>query len=269
VEPVEELSHNLKPGGASLAQPIFLPPSRRLKLRTRTQMVLGHIALFPLCGLIAFVMGWVVRYKIQNRDEIRKQFKEITKNNSPLIICSNHLTFIDSALLIWALGANSWYFFNYRFMSWNLPAGDVFKKKLYFRIILFLGKSIFIHRDGTKEHKEDVLSMAHDLIKKGQVFTIFPEGRRSRTGRFDTNHITFGTSKIIMSLGGCNILCTYIRSDKQQGYSNYPAIGSQFRPLLKLIKIEPTKTGRHGYAEVSEIISKEIKALEDQYFSTT
>jgi 1-acyl-sn-glycerol-3-phosphate acyltransferase len=246
--------------------PLFIAPSDSLVQYTKRQMLLGHIFLIPFCYLIALMMRYVGCYQIENMEELRKQFKVIAKNNSPLIIASNHLTFIDSTLIIWAMASNFWYFFNYRYFSWNLPAGDVFKKKWYFRIVAYLGKCIFIHRDGTKEHKDEIISLAHDLVKEGEILTIFPEGRRSRSGRFDVDHITFGVGKIIQSLGECNVLCLYIRGDKQAGHSNYPPRGSKFRPLIKLIKVKANSENRRAYLEIGVEIAKNIKELENKYF---
>lgn len=245
----------------------MIAPSSTLVQYTKRQRLLGHILHLPFSYFIAFLMRYIGGYKIDNMTELRKQFKVITKNNSPLIIASNHLTFIDSTLILWALASNFWYLFNYEFFSWNLPAGDVFKKKWYFRIVAYLGKCIFIHRDGPKEHKDEVISLARDLVKEGQVLTIFPEGRRSRTGRFDIDHITFGVGKIIQSLGECYVLCIYIRGDKQVGHSNYPPRGSTFHPLIKLVKVKANPENRRAYLEIGVEIANNIKELEDQYFS--
>jgi 1-acyl-sn-glycerol-3-phosphate acyltransferase len=270
MEPTEELEKNARPAlGLPLEdrKTVLMAPSFRLRLRTQIQMWVGHALLLPFCGVVALILRYAGKYEVEDRKALRDQFKEIAKNNSPLIICSNHLTFIDSLLIIWALASNPWYFFHYKSFSWNLPAGDVFKKKFIYRVVAYLGKCIFIHRDGTKEHKEEILSLTTLLLRKGHVVTIFPEGRRSRLGKFDIDHVTFGVGKIIASLGECNVLCWYMRSHKQETFSNYPAKGSKFRILTKLIKIKPEKTGRHGYLEAASQIGKEIKQLEDQYFS--
>ena len=250
----------------SIKTPLFDPPSAEFIAETKRQSFFGHLIMLPMCGFIWILIRYWGRYRIEGLKELRRQYKVIVKNNYPLIICANHLTFIDSMLIIWALGSNWWYFWNYRYFSWNLPAGEVFKKKFYFRYVFYWGKCIFIHRDGSKEHKDEVISMAHDLVKQGQVLTVFPEGRRSRTGRFEVDHITLGVGKIIQTLGECYVLCLYLRGDKQAGHSNYPPRGSVFRPLIKLIKVKADENNRRAYVEISNEISKNIQELENHYF---
>ena len=36
-----------------------------------------------------------------------------------------------------SFGSSAWYFRNYRAFSWNLPAGDFFKKKFFFRVVAY------------------------------------------------------------------------------------------------------------------------------------
>ena len=184
----------------------------------------------------------------------------------PTMICSNHLTFIDSVLLIWAMGSNSWYFWHYQNFSWNLPAGDFFKKKFIYRVVAYLSKCIFIHRDGSKDHKNEVLELCRQLLKRGEVVTIFPEGKRSRSGRFEPTQLTFGVSKIIASIENCRVLCFYIRGDRQETYSNYPPKGSHFDIQLDVIYPKSNLKDREGLAEITGQIAQSIKKMEDAYF---
>ena len=205
-------------------------------------------------------------YKIENIKSIRNQFKSIIKNKKPLVICANHLTFIDSCLIIWALAPNYWYQFNYKYFSWNLPAGDFFGKKWYYRVIAFLAKCIFIHRDASASHHNEILNICKNLLLKGEIITIFPEGKRSRTGRFEETQMTYGVGKIIQNIPNCRVLCIYVRGDKQETYSNYPLKNSSFYISMNLVTPKTELSGREGCSEIVHQIASVIKTQENDYF---
>jgi 1-acyl-sn-glycerol-3-phosphate acyltransferase len=242
-------------------------PTRINIIRLYLQMVVGLVLLLPFNCFMISIMKYFRNYKIENIKEVRAQFKDLIKDGRPLIICSNHLTFIDSALMLWAMGNNFWYLFHYRWFSWNLPAGDFFKKKWIFRVVAYLGKCIFIHRDGTREHKNMILGLCQYLVGRGQIVTIFPEGRRSRKGIFEDDHVTLGASQIVVAVPGCRVLCVYLRSDKQKEYSNYPAKNSKFNLLMEVITPTSEKEGRRALVEISSQIGTSIKTLEHRHFA--
>ncbi len=232
------------------------------------QWVLCRVLQMPLYFLCTFTMRYVAGFRIANIQEIRKRYCEIAKTPGPLIICSNHLTFIDSMILIWAFGGNFWYFFNFSRFSWNLPAGDFFKKKWHYRLLASIAKCIFIHRDGPKEHKNTVVGMCRTLLEAGETITFFPEGRRSRTGRFEADRLTFGVGKLVSMIGPCPVLCVYLRSDKQTSYSSYPAKNSTFHVAMELLHCAATEPGQEGYQNVISKVRTSIMRMEDQYFSS-
>jgi hypothetical protein len=224
-------------------------------------------------GILILLMKYFRGYKIENIKEIRHQFREIweqkQRTNSPLIICSNHLTFIDSALIIWALAPNFWYLFNYRAFTWNLPAGDFFKQKLHYHLTLYLTKCIFLDRKGTPAHKNAVLNLCRYLLEKGNIVLIFPEGQRSRTGIFENERLRFGVGKIITSLENAKILCIYLRGDKQETFSNYPPKDSRFNLMMKLITpvVSDEISKKRASLEVVKEIGTVIKEMENEFFA--
>jgi hypothetical protein len=245
-------------------------PDARTISKTNLQSFVCWLLLLPFGGILVLLMR-VCGYSIENMREVRKQYREIWANkdkDTPLIICANHLTFIDSALIIWGLASNGWYLFNYKAFTWNLPAGDFFKKKLRYHLTLYLTKCIFIHRDGSNEHKNDVLRLCRYLLLQNNVVLIFPEGQRSRKGFFDPEKITAGVGKIIYSLEGARVLCIHLRSDKQNSFSNYPPRGSRFKMSMKVIEPVTEKRGKAAYNEIVGQIAGTIKQFENEYFAS-
>lgn len=247
------------------------PPAWQVE-KTRFQANLCRVLLLPVGGLLVAVMKYVRGYRIENMAAIRREFNKIWAEKQsggyPLIICANHLTFIDSAIIIWALASNLWYLFNYRAFTWNVPAGDFFKKKFHYHAILYLTKCIFIDREGSPAHKNAVLNLCRYLLAKGNVVLIFPEGQRSRDGRFDKDRLRFGTGKILTSLEDARVLCIHLRSPSQEKFSNYPPKGSRFD--LRMRVIQPGTSGpskkQASIAAVKEI-GAAIEEMENEFFT--
>lgn len=240
--------------------------------KTRLQSNICRTLLLPLAGILVLLMKYFRGYRIKNMKAVRQQFQEIwaekERSGRPLLICGNHLTFIDSAIMIWALASNWWYLFNYRAFAWNMPAGDFFKKKLHYHAILYLTKCIFIDRKGSPAHKNAVLNLCRYLLEKGNVVLIFPEGQRSRSGRFDVDSLRFGAGKILTALGNADVLCIHLRSNKQTGFSNYPPKDSHFEMRMKLIT--PQVDGMHrkmASIEATKEIGETIAAMERKFYA--
>lgn len=235
--------------------------------KMRWQRFLGPLVLLPFGYLFVAGMKFWGGYKIKNVQGIRRQFREMIQDPSPLIICGNHLTYIDSAIIIWALCPIWKYVFRYKTLSWNLPAGDHFKKKWIHRTCAFLFKCIFIHRDGSKKHKLAILNTARYLVTQGHYLTLFPEGRRSRSGRFATDKLSYGVGKLVYTLDNPRVLCVYLRSDKQENYLSYPPKGSEFYMKMAVIRPRSNQTGRKAYADHTHQIVEKIKEFENEYFA--
>jgi len=240
--------------------------------KTRFQANLCRVLLLPLGGVLILLMKHLRGYRIENMRAIREEFRRIwsdkQRSGRPLLICANHLTFVDSAIIIWALASNWWYVFNYKSFAWNLPAGDFFKKKLHYHAVLYLTKCIFIDRKGTAAHKNDVLNLCRYLLAKGNVVLIFPEGQRSREGHFVADRLRFGTGKIIASLGNADVLCVYLRSPQQDVFSNYPPKNSHFTMKMKLItpSVEGTSKKQASISAVKEL-GAAIEQMENEFFT--
>lgn len=237
------------------------------RLELAIQWLLGFIVVLPLGIVVYYYLSNVLSYHIQNIKEIRRQHREILRSKKPTIICSNHLTMIDSIIMHWAFNSVWGYVFHYGKLSWNMPAKEVFGANWKWKYLTYLGKSLHIDRNGTREHHEKVLRKTKHLIEHGEPFTIFPEGGRTRTGRIDIQNVRYGVGSIIDSLeSDCQVICVYMRGDSQNHYSNFPRKGENFYMKMDAIEPHSDKTGIRAHRELTMQIVEKLQKMEKEYF---
>jgi 1-acyl-sn-glycerol-3-phosphate acyltransferase len=229
------------------------------------------LALIPLWILLATLIRHYARIKVRNLEELRREFRRITSSRRPLIVCPNHLTLIDSALLISAFAPLSWYIKNYRYFCWNIPAAENIRKRWQFVVITALSKCIPIDRTGSKEHLESVENKLESLLRMGESIMIFPEGTRSRTGRLQIDKANYGVGKLALRVPNAQLLCVYLRGDKQETYSNFPHCHDTLSIEIKAIDC-PQNNGlseseiRRASRTIALQVMNTIKEMEDRYF---
>ena len=243
---------------------VSAPGLGRIRLLAQKYFDLVFFAFFP--GLIFFTQRYILKIRVKNISETRRFYHELLKDKTPLLICSNHLTYIDSVILVQAFASTWSYIGNFRTLPWNLPASN-YRSNPFFRLVGIFSKCLFIDRDGTREQKQAVLSSARWLMAQGDPVMIFPEGRRSKTGRFDDGHIAYGIGKILSGLPECRVLCCYLRADGQSGPSKMPASGSNFELTYKVIHFDAERLRQDDVvaSTLNEIVVC-VKNLEDAYF---
>ncbi|MFM8856043.1 MAG: lysophospholipid acyltransferase family protein [Actinomycetota bacterium] len=90
--------------------------------------------------------------------------------NGPAILCPNHISFLDSAFLMLTLPRNISFVGKAEYM-------DSWKTKFLFPLM----GMIPIDRSGG-EKSQAALDAALNVLRRGEIFGIFPEGTRSRDG---------------------------------------------------------------------------------------
>jgi hypothetical protein len=103
-----------------------------------------------------------------------------------------------------------------------------------------------------------VLERLGQLMRRGEVVLMFPEGGRSRTGRIDTESVAQGVGRLIQELGDCRVLCVYLRGDAQRTWSNLPARGDTFTIATRLV--EP-RTALRGVRASRDLVSQIVGHL--------
>lgn len=230
------------------------------------QRVIGNI-IFPfLSPFLAATLRNVMGYRIREREGIREAYRQIVREHPSLLICPNHLTMVDSAVIQWALGSNTFYTLNFSKLPWNVPAIEHFGHNLILRLLTYLTKCIPIDRKGSAEHREEVTEKMGWLLRKGDPILIFPEGRRSRSGRIDIEGAAYGPGLLVQKNPGTAVLCVYCRGEGQKVSSTVPKRGEVFSVRLRLIEPVTEQKSLRGQRDLAEQILKALKELEAEHF---
>ncbi len=241
--------------------------SERDRIALRIQREVGRFFGPLWIPLIACALRFGFGYRIRGVRELRQRFLALRREfDGPLLICSNHLTMIDSAIIATALAPSWWYCLHFSALAWNIPERRNFASSYINNALVYLVKCIPIVRGGDRKDIAHVLDSLTYLMGLGEVALIFPEGGRSRTGRVEIGSAAYGVGRIVKTLPGCRVLCVYLRGDGQDVHSDLPVRGDQFD--MEFSCIEPTSEmkGMRATRDISLQIMNEIVALEARYF---
>jgi 1-acyl-sn-glycerol-3-phosphate acyltransferase len=243
------------------------PPSLSLRNRAALalQKAIGRLTVFVYAPLIVFLLRWVMGYRFRDIETVRRQFLEIREHHpGPLLLCPNHLTMIDSAIVAWGLASPLRYAVRYRLLPWNLPEQTNFASPIV-RALCYLAKCLPIRRGGARGPQQAVFAKCARLLGEGHPVLVFPEGRRSRTGAIDPSAMAHGVGRLVRSVPNCAVLCVYLRGDHQTRHSSVPRRGECFSMDLKLIHPQSSSRGVRASREITLAILAELGAMEQAY----
>lgn len=206
-------------------------------------------------------------YRIEAVERSRRQYQEIRRGrDGPLLICANHLTLIDSAIVAWALGSPWWLLLHYSALPWNVPERQNFASWWLTQALSYVMKCVPITRGGSRGEVAQTLARLSAVLGRGEAALVFPEGGRSRSGRVEVESVAYGVGYIVNSLPGCRVLCVYLRGHGQTGFSDLPARGECFQVALELITPTSTASGLRADRDVARQIIGQLATMERQYF---
>ncbi len=188
-------------------------------------------------------------------------------SDAPLLLCANHLTWIDSVLIQWALFSPWRVALSYRLLVWNLPERSNFYRNPWLRAYCYLSKCLPIVRGGDRDEQNLVASKVNHLLAEGELVMIFPEGGRSRSGRVEVNDFAYGVGRLVKSLPGCRVLCVYMRGREQQRPSVLPASGQVFDLEMDVMKPRSAAKGLRATRELASSIVERLAQMEGAYFA--
>lgn len=240
---------------------------RRDRIALAVQRAVGRL-LSPLwvpatVVLMRFGLGW----RIRDAARTRRAYRELWRaQRGPLLLCANHLTLIDSAIIAWALGSWTWFLAHYAALPWNVPERRNFSTSLGSRVLVYLMKCVPVVRGGDRNEVTGVLARLTHLLRQGEAVLVFPEGGRSRTGRVDVENVTYGVGRVIAALPGCRVLCVYLRGEHQDEFSDLPARGERFGVRLATLEPTSTMTGMRAARDLAQQVVHALAELEREYF---
>lgn len=217
--------------------------------------------------IISLVMRWGMRWRIRDLRALRKQYREL-RGKGPMLVCANHLTMADSAVIACALGS-PWFFAKRWFsLPWNVPEWENFAFSRGSRLMAWLTKCVPIRRGGSTESIADSLNRLTWLLMKGQTVMIFPEAGRSRTGRISLETPAHGIGRLLTRVPDTRVLCIYARGDKQSSWSHLPARGDHFHVAMQEIEPRTERGGIGGSRDLTLQILDQLVTMEGQYFQS-
>jgi len=243
---------------------------KTLKDSLLIQHILGRLAVFaiaPLYFLILRVMG----YRVRNVRKIRQECSSHFRNHEgPWIICANHLTMIDSLIIIYTTCSLSRHLLHYREIPWNLPERNNFQRNIILAVLCYLSKCIPINRGGNRDEMKKTLDKCNSILECNQPILIFPEGGRSRTGRINNDSFSYGVGRFVKDFENCKVMCIYLRGDNQHTYGTIPRFGERFTAHVDVFQPQLTQeNGLRAQRTYAEQIIKHIADMEENYFSTS
>ena len=229
---------------------------------------MGRIgAIFWLIPIV-FVMRFLMRYNVKDARELRERYRTLLRtSDGPVLICPNHLTMVDSALIAWALGGSWWYLFNYSRIPWNIPEYTKYAFLWPNRVGAWITKCIPVIRGGRRQDVSGVIKQVQHLLTQGDTALIFAESGRSRTGRVRSDSVAHSVGRILNSVDGCRALCVYLRGDRQDTWSTFPARGNSFYVDFEVFKPRSEHSGLRRSRDFSQQIVGRLVSMEREYFA--
>ncbi len=242
--------------------------NKKSKIFLNLQNFIGQITVLVIAPLY-FLAARILFYRVRDLKETRRRCAaEFKKHKGGWIICSNHLTMIDSFILSYAIFSLGRHIINYKRMPWNLPERNNYKDNVLLTVLCYLSKCIPVNRGGSREKMRESLEKCIYLLNNGETIMIFPEGRRSRTGRVDRESFSYGVGRFIKNVENCRIMCMYLRGDKQEKYSAIPAWGEKFSVQIEIFQPKRAEGSElRMQREYSRQIIEKLAQMEENHFA--
>ena len=241
---------------------------RRDRLLLLLQYLLGCVAVFITAPLM-FLALRLRRYRIRDLKRIRDEVLRLQKEHEgPWLICPNHLTMIDSALISYGMASLGGHILRFRRVPWNLPERDNFQRNIILAVLCYLAKCLPVNRGGNREELQQLLEKCRRVLVWRQSLLIFPEGGRSRTGRVDRENFSYSLGRFLEENPNCRVMLVYLRGDGQETWGLMPRLGEHF--TMNVEAFDPGRGDGGGLRlqrEYARRIVERLADMEDRYFA--
>lgn len=244
-----------------------MPLSNKEKIVLAIQEAVSYCLFLIMGPLIYILFKYKFKFQVDDLTAARKQYQEIlSKCQGPVLICTNHLTLIDSVIQAVILNSIGGYLLNFSSLPWNLPEKSNYYHKFILRIFCYLGKCIPVQRMTCQQNKLKTMAKIEYVLSRRNVVSVFPEGTRSRNGLIADENFSYGSGEILKRIENATVICLYLRGRKNGGFANFPQAGESF-----YIKMEPfipvsDFSGLRRVKDLSTQIINKLKQMEIEYF---
>ena len=233
------------------------------------QQGLGRAAFFFTAPLIVLAIR-LCGYRVRDLKGVRENIRGLMEQHKgPWLICANHLTLIDSAILGYAMFPAWRYLWDYKRLPWNVPEKMNFNRNLFLTVCCYLLKCVPISRGGDRNAVKSTLEKIAYLLQRGETFLLFPEGTRSRGGRIDLENFQYGVGRLFSKAPDCRVMCVYLRGDGQDTYSNFPKYKETFTVKSEICHPVTGLKGLRAQRECAKQIINHLYSMEKLYFDET
>lgn len=239
-------------------------PSRAACRRLRWQRGVSHgLAPLWLPALVA-ALRLAGAWRLEGAAALRAHYRALRRAHpGGVLVCPNHLTMIDSALVAWALGGPLFFLRDFAALPWNLPERRHFAAHGWSRAVVWLLKCLPIERGGGRREQGETLARVAWLLSTGEAVLVFPEGARSRSGRVEREAGTYGVGRLLAAAPGTRVLCVYLRGERQAAMSDLPARRQRFHVSFSEVEPKSEAGGLRGARERTQQVLATLAALED------
>lgn len=233
---------------------------RRLRVQRAVSRALAPLWLPVLVAVLRFGGGW----SLQGAEALRAHYRALRRTHrGGVLVCPNHLTMIDSALVAWALGGPLFFLRDFAALPWNLPERRHFAAHWWNRAAVWLLKCLPIERGGARREQGATLARVAWLLGQGEAVLVFPEGARSRSGRVERDAPTYGPGRLLAAAPDVRVLCVYLRGERQSAMSDLPARGQRFRVAWADVEPKSEQAGLRRALDLTQQVLATLAALEE------
>lgn len=243
--------------------------SRWDKAVLEIQRLVSYLLLVVFGPVIHGIYRLRFGYSAHDLDAVRKRYAQIRREHpGPILLCTNHLTLIDSIVQGVILNSLPRYLMHVSALPWNLPERKNFDKSLAWRLTCYLGRCIPVTRGASKEQSKRVQEKMRYVLQRGDIISIFPEGTRSRSGRVNAEEFSYGSGQLLSMVPDATVLCVYLRGTREGGFADFPARGERFYVDLAVIEPQSRHSGMRQSRDFSRQIVDQLLSMEERFFAS-